>query len=209
MTSDAGVLLDAIQDAALAAVAGASDAPDDRRLAKLLSGFPPPERAPNPYIPTPDEVQRRTFKLKQAGMMDVSFNSTSPGLHGSPFVEVSFVTGCGAVLRYRLERQSAVSLFESLGEPLQRLLWRDQSDRSSRMPSAEASDGDRLMASILQAAYAATGADARCLPEAAGDSEASGFLPGANPVPEPSVRLAGALPPASEGLSRSEDRGSQ
>lgn len=88
---------------------------------------------------TPDEVQRRELRLKQSGMMDVRWRGTTPGLLGSNSVEISFETRCGAALRYRLDHDSAVHLYETLGQALGRQEQRDQSDRSSGMSREDGS----------------------------------------------------------------------
>jgi len=133
-----GTALDAaVRETAYTVVAGNIGLRDESRI-----------RQPKDfYVPTPEDVKRRTSKLKQSGMVDVTLHTTSLGLAGSPFIEVTFETRCGAVLRYRLERKAAIDLFESLGETLQRALLFDQKLRSSGMPSCEGSPASSCMPS--------------------------------------------------------------
>jgi len=138
-----GTALDAaVRETAYTAVAGNICLRDESRIRQLLAGFPPLEMPKDFYVPTPEDVKRRTSKLKQSGMVDVTLHTTSLGLAGSPFIEVTFETRCGAVLRYRLERKAAIDLFELLGETLQRALLFDQKLRSSGMPSCEGSPNE-------------------------------------------------------------------
>lgn len=79
-------------------------------------------------------AMQRERRMKAAGMQDVTWFGGSPHRLAAGTVEFSLETRCGAVLRFRMPKDSARMFHDTLGEALGGYTT-DQRSSSSGIPS--------------------------------------------------------------------------